>query len=208
MLPVPPDALTGHTEPRITITPSQAMLILFKNNPAKIEKYGALYLKGVFSQTDAEQFEALLRDPALKPYQITYAHEKINNDPSRRYFESHLSYASLSGALGKIELEDLKKHFAFIRDFNPEVYDEWDRGIILAEDFNLSALQAQLHQLPEENRPSLHLLEYADAISALKESALYEGFSALEKEKLQLILISIYISFIQCSRLNNDFPFE
>lgn len=129
------------------ITPSQAMLVLFdkylkvrKNLSEQLEKAGEvdwdeletdiyenevkiaelkeLYISGAQTAEQKTQLDKWMRDDALNAYEISYDYNFINNDPSRRYFESHLSLETIKLHLADLSATDLEKHRDFILNYS------------------------------------------------------------------------------------------
>src|SRR5438128_1292501 len=104
---------------KIRLSPGQAILILIEKyrnklttllkNPEKtvfineqiknlesyLEKLYLLYLSGIKSEEDSSEFRKAMADESLQKYIIVYDYEEIDNDPTRRYFETHLAAATL-----------------------------------------------------------------------------------------------------------------
>ena len=96
-----------------TISPGQGLLLLIdhcKNDPIKVDKLKKLYLSGAETTADAEEIKALLKDPVLSSYKVSFEATTINEDATRRYFETHLAYESLTHGLSKIDHGELKAH--------------------------------------------------------------------------------------------------
>lgn len=104
----------------MTISVGQALLLLidrYQNTDAeKTKQLKALYLKGFKTQADKSLLKEWLNDPTLEEYHVSKAPSVINNDASRRYFETHLSINSSHAALEQAELEQLKAHYQSIKD--------------------------------------------------------------------------------------------
>lgn len=69
------------------------------------------------------EIQTLLADPILEPYEVSFSYQVINNDASRRYFETHLAYNTLKYGLEKFELSELEAYFN-------ELNDMIDKGIL------------------------------------------------------------------------------
>lgn len=95
------------------ISPGQGLLLLishYQTQPDAIDKCDKLkkiYLSGARRSV----LEAILADPLLKDYIVSYEKKTINEDSSRRYFETHLAYETLKNGLSKLKTEDLRSHF-------------------------------------------------------------------------------------------------
>ncbi len=104
----------------MTISVGQALLLLIdryqNTDTEKTKQLKALYLKGFKTQADKDLLTQWLNDSALEEYHVSKAPSVINNDASRRYFETHLSINSSHAALEQAELEQLKAHYQSIKD--------------------------------------------------------------------------------------------
>ena len=95
------------------ISPGQGLLLLmnhYKNNERKTEQLKKLYLSGATDASKKQKIKSLLNDKILIGYKISYDAKVINDDPTRRYFETHLCYESLKNGLDKISIAELTSH--------------------------------------------------------------------------------------------------
>lgn len=98
----------------VTITVFQALTLLaqkYRKNTDMYERIKMLYLSGISNEQDEEQLQLLLADEALNPYVISVARHDINEDPVRRYFESHLCHEILKESLDDLDKNLLERHF-------------------------------------------------------------------------------------------------
>ena len=97
------------------ITIFQALTLLAQKyrheDKATYEKIKSIYLSGVRSDEDLRKLEELLKDEALKDYEISDDRKDINEDPSRRYFESRLCHDTLAASLDKLDMRQLNRNF-------------------------------------------------------------------------------------------------
>ncbi len=102
------------------ISIGQALLILIDQNrnahPNYVKKLKKLYFSGFKTKAEFTQLEAIKKDPLLQNYQISLSPETINEDASRRYFETHLCFETMQNKLNTFPLELAKAHYASIRD--------------------------------------------------------------------------------------------
>lgn len=104
----------------LTISIGQALLILIEENkhtnPNYVKQLKKLYFLGFKTKADFIQLEKIKQDPLLHTYQLCKAPEVINEDASRRYFETHLCFATLKNKIKAFPLDLAKSHYESIRD--------------------------------------------------------------------------------------------
>lgn len=83
----------------------------YLENDEVLTELKRLYVCGVITADDKSFLFHVTRDDALDKYTINMSDEAINEDPSRRYFETHLAYETLARFLQKIDLKNLREHF-------------------------------------------------------------------------------------------------
>jgi hypothetical protein len=169
--------------PKPVISPGQGLLLLMEHYSADVDKtkqLEKLYLSGAANASEQQKIRNLLKDKLLAPYQISYDANVINDDPTRRYFETHLSYESLKHGLDKIELEELTRHTEGLVHMLPP--DQAGYGAYV--------LNGELR--PSDNNM---LKEYADYIKKIKSGILFEQFTPENRAKIELIVKS---SFLGC----------
>ncbi len=163
-------------KPRKTvISPAHGLLLLidhYKNDAEKVNRLKTLYLCGAEDENDAKEIRKLLTDPILSNYQISYSIQTINNDPTRRYFETHLAYESLKNGLGKIDKNDLERHFESLKKMLPldklAKVEQVLRGEFKDDDDN-------------------KFKEYADYIRKIQSGKIFGDLSPEDREKIELL---------------------
>ena len=103
---------------RITLTVGQAIIVYLsecrdENIQVKLKK---LYLNGVCTQDDKELLDSIRASDALQDFNISRDPEFINNDATRRYFETHLFMNTLKHHLADISFQAIHKHYLSILD--------------------------------------------------------------------------------------------
>ncbi|MDX2346834.1 MAG: hypothetical protein QNK11_08190, partial [Legionella sp.] len=157
------------------ISPGQALLILLDHhrNLAGSEraliKYKRLYFKGM----TLNDLNDLACDPILANYIISKDPETIDQDPTRRYFETHFAYESIIDGLDKISVDDLRKHVDNLKG-------------LLGEE-NLSSTMARLND-PAFQETTLG--EYNQYKQQIENGSLFKHLGSEDKEKIQLLLSS------------------
>ncbi len=114
--PTVEEPVTAIEPKRTTISVFQALTLLaqkYRGKPDHTDKYNdikSLYLSGVNSDDDNDKLKALLEDEALKNFEVSTDPHVINEDPVRRYFESHLCHETLKDSLDKLDMRKLERH--------------------------------------------------------------------------------------------------
>lgn len=168
------------------ISPSQALLILIKNttDPDLRKQLKHYYLVGNVDHQARQLLTQWFNDPALSHYSIKDDPQTINDDPTRRYFETHLAYESLQYGLANIP-KDLKKAVvrhehnlerAFKRNLKQLITDRWPAEIKQCKTDNKSLL-ATLDNLDDKANT---LTEILDKIKDTVYSGLYVFLDDLE----------------------------
>lgn len=108
------------------ISPAQGILLLidhYRNVPnpdlTKVEQLKKYYLSGARTDEEQKAIKKLLQDHVLNQYEVSYTNDVINDDPTRRYFETHLAYETLRGQLHELSLDELQKHFIILSGLVP-----------------------------------------------------------------------------------------
>ncbi|MDP1601961.1 MAG: hypothetical protein Q8M03_01725 [Legionella sp.] len=166
------------------ISPGQGLLLLldhYKENTAKALQLKKLYLSGAETPDKESAIRRLLQDPVLDSYQVSFDAATINNDPTRRYFETHLSYESLTHGLSEINLCDLEQHVERLHSMVP---DDKKGSIahVLNGDF-------------EKTDKDL-FKEYGDYINKINSGKMFPNLSTDDKRKLELLVKSSFLGVI------------
>lgn len=110
----PPKKLSFTVKEPITISPAQAIILLIGLHEGEqdffdIQAMKRLYLTGIVTRKDSELFECLRADPRLHGYHVSTDWTVIQDDPTRRYFETILAYHTVKNTISDLSLSDLKK---------------------------------------------------------------------------------------------------
>ncbi|GEM_PF-1957473 len=174
------------------ISPGQGLLILidyYKNEPGKIESFKKVYLSGIQSEAAFVALQRLFEDKILAAYIISYDNTVINEDPTRRYFETHLAYETLKNGLSEMDIVYLASHSETVSQMLPEhmlkLVDDVVKGSIKEEYGNI-------------NR------EYADYFANLKGGKIFENFPQIDRNKIELLVKSCFFSIV--NMCNHTFP--
>lgn len=189
---------------REKITPSQALLLLIKNeqDPTARKKLKEPYLSGAVNPTIRSQLIHLFNNPVLNNYSISYSPIDINNDPTRSYFETHLAYKSLKNGISS--LSDEQKH-----NFRWHV------------DNLYGAMQAFGKNEPEKLQKIEHTLqgiytpdddityqEYGSVFGRIRDNKLFSTLPEEQKETITLLIKSSFFA-VCCAQMqasSQDMP--
>jgi hypothetical protein len=117
---------TNNSGEQRNLTPGQSIFLAIKACKEEgiskeiIDELKSLYLNGVRTKSDKEaitQIGQYLSDN--HNYSITTRHEDINNDPLRRYFETHTAYQMLKSSAKSLKTEELH---AFTNNLKTNLY--------------------------------------------------------------------------------------
>lgn len=156
----------------VTISVFQALTLL-------AEKYGAqeylnddnaqrtlkhikhIYLTGTLSSKSRRCVKKLLEDPRLANFHVSATKQDINEDPVRRYFESHLSHNTLATSLDKLDILLLHENFHLI--------------FALIHECDRDAFQFAVEE--QASHPYVYRDEYLDALFQLNKPHSYQSLS-------------------------------
>ena len=147
-----------------SLTPGQSIFLAIKacqeegTSKEIIDELKSLYLNGVRTKSDKEaitQIGQYLSDN--HNYSITTRHEDINNDPLRRYFETHTAYQMLKSSAKSLKTEELH---AFTNNLKKNLYKYMPSKNRVNMEYILAGI---MH--PSLNR---YEREYAEMIGQLK----------------------------------------
>jgi len=196
--------------PKLKISPSQALLLLItkhENNPAQLEQLKQWYLSGFEPRFDAvgkahlnlpEAFQNMLLDPLFKNYNISFDANVINNDPSRRYFETHLAYHTLENNLDNLDETKLNAHKRNLLNIIPVIAKTAPQSARRA----IGALEGDL-----TDKKSNFFNEYARYIHKINNNnGPFKAFSAKQREKIKTIASASMLGVLNAEY--NDLPID
>ncbi|WP_131775165.1 hypothetical protein [Legionella cincinnatiensis] len=169
----------------VTISFGQALLLLmnkYKDTPLTCNNLKQFYIQGIVSPTELNYIQQLFDESGLtKEYEISYSEKEIDEDPSRRYFETHLAFETLLNSLGKINIEDLAKYYQALYNTLPEViknkYNHFIEGKISSKEDSFAT-------------------EYMDALQKVQDHENYQRLLPEQKEKVLLILKTSWLGVL------------
>ncbi|MBA2650785.1 MAG: hypothetical protein H0U73_00740 [Tatlockia sp.] len=116
------------------ISVGQALLILldkYRHNNDKFIQLKKLYLIGAKDIESLDLINRYLMDDSLKKYEISRDPVIINNDGSRRYFETHLSYETIYQKIDKVELKELNNYSESVQKLVPVNYSGFGNMLLV-----------------------------------------------------------------------------
>lgn len=146
----------------------------------KLEKLYFLYLSGAKNVESREEIEKFLENKALSGYGISYDYETIDEDRSRRYFETYLAFETLKHTLPRLNKQNLESYCNILYDLIPASPKEelskvfMGRPVSNKEIFNSEGIKV--------------LSEYGNVFRRLRSTPLYLALSALDREKIELLI--------------------
>lgn len=175
------------------ITVGQALLLLIEAHHHSVESrhfLEDLYLNGV-KPSQQEALQSYLQNSVLKDYEIVKTPTAIDQDPSRRYFETHLCFETLRALLAKIDVKQLKA-------INAYYYAQLKQRIKPADLYRIKCVLDV--KSPSETKISNLEKEISDALcrlesrkNAAKES---DSLQLSDIEKMQLFLGSAFLGIV------------
>jgi len=186
---------------KLTISVAQGLLLLIdknKDNPRNLSELKELYLLGATDKDKLAKINQWLKDDCLNPYIIDRSPKAINDDPTRRYFESQLAYETLQSSVSSLHLDALKVHranlFGLIHQQKPNWYP-----------YILRTINGEIKSDEKIDR-MYH--EYSDAINRIQSDRQYQELSPDDREKISLIVQLSFLGTIvlRCGTYNTTLP--
>lgn len=177
------------------ITVGQALLILlakYRNNAEKYNELKHLYLAGAKNETTRLAIDTYLQDPALAEFQISKAPEDITHDSSRRYFETHLAYETLSSKLEKLTPAEINQHLDAVKGTAYSSY----------ADLYEEVLQGEYSPSDTTER------EYADYLTKLQKKEIFAEFTEEQRQKISAIVSAAFVAMIVASQGPHLLPLD
>lgn len=175
------------------ITVGQAILLLIEKYQYSADVRSTLedlYLNGATSSRQ-RALQGYLQDSLLNDYEIMQTPDAINQDPSRRYFETHLCFETLQVLLEKIDIKQLKA-------MNAYYFSELKRTL-KAEDIHQIKCVLDVKS-PSETKKSNLEKEISDALCRLESRKASLKKSDISKiadiDKMQLFLHAAFLGIV------------
>lgn len=177
------------------ITVGQALLILlakYRNNAEKSNELKHLYLAGAKNETTQLAIDTYLKDPALSGFQISRAPEDITHDSTRRYFETHLAYETLSSKLDKLTLAEINQHLDAVKGTAYCSYADLYEEVLQGEYSPSDAIER----------------EYADYLTKLQKKEIFSEFTEEQRQKISAIVSTAFVAMIIASQGPHLLPLD
>lgn len=177
------------------ISVGQALLILlakYRNNADKYNELKHLYLAGAKNENNRAAIDTYLQDSALAKFQISKEPEVINQDNTRRYFETHLAYETLNSQLKKLTAEEISQHLDAVKATAPSYYQELYSEILQGE------------YAPSDDTEH----EYADYLAKIQNKEIFSEFSEEQREKIIAIVSAAFVAMIVASQGPHLLPLD
>jgi hypothetical protein len=150
---------------------------------SKITRLKRLYLSGSEGRKDTSIFKLIdegMKNGIFKDYIISSVDKDINEDPTRRYFETHLAYETLLHTLKDLSLDQLNVYYQSFLNWAVD-------GI-------------------EQTYSLRH--EYGNAIMKTRVASYYTHFSSEEREKLELLLRCSHLGILLLKKHSYGVPLD
>lgn len=159
----------------------------------QIDKLKKLYLCGAIDDENRLEIANYLKDPILNLYEVSFEPDVIDNDSSRRYFETHLAYETLASQLDKLTLIELEKHLQLVKETAPDYYSDLYTIV-------LTIKQQSFGDNTEK--------EYGFYLKKLRDNEIFTEFSEESRKKLAALVSSAFVAMIIADSNPNLFPLD
>lgn len=167
----------------MNITFFQALTLLAEKYRDNLDVYTQIkffYLSGInlsgkYATEHNRALKKLLLDDALNGYNVKVTWATINNDPVRRYFESHLCVETLATSLDTLNFDYLNYYYFDVINMIKEK-DLWElyEWLLISPDPN-TADEDDLFSIRMENTEGMRILKLPESYPALKPKKMEES---------------------------------
>jgi hypothetical protein len=169
----------------ITISVGQAILMMIKhyqNQPVMKQLLIRLYINGINTAQSLDLFKELFAQAGFtKQYEMSTDHQMINEDPTRRYFETHLAFETLKNSINELDLHRLNNFCILLQATMTAEQRELIEGYLSGE-------------IKTQDDPFAR--EYLDAFKKIATDESYACFNGVQKDKLTLLLKCAWFSIV------------
>lgn len=192
------------------ISPAQAILKLIEYyqrpenltasaNTSLLNLYD-LYLNGTYRPdrlTSLNDILALHKNDVLKPYQISFEPDVIDNDPTKRYFETHLAFATLKNVSKEMDSKKLEYLVSELKN------------MLLISNYTLykKAKKVLKGKQADNTEVSKKTADYLNRIRDKKLFTVEQGFTTSDRKKIKS-MIKISLLAIMCATYNKNLPLK
>lgn len=141
---------------------------------------------GPSDEKEMKLIDQLLKDPLLSPYTVSKAHQVIDKDPTRRYFETHLAYETLQlqlKSLNATKLEEMISNCLSLAE-KADVEKKCENNI----NFLFNAAFGKSHYYRSHTA-----YEFSEAVKLVNTHEHFKVFSAKDQLKLTYLLKIAYL---------------
>lgn len=168
------------------ISVNQALLILldtYRDDPNTFNALKKLFLMGAHDSAARKKMHEFLKDPALESYWVSFSAEVINEDPSRRYFETHLAYETLNSSLSDLGASTLR-HSALLRQHLPKEAEDYAQIIMRGDNDEFFDANADVYN------------EYRDLMQRFHNNRIFQAFRAEPNDKILYVETLLQIAML------------
>lgn len=140
-----------------------------------------LYLVGAKDEESRLVIANYLEDPILLKYEVSADPEVVNNDSSRRYFETHLAYETLVVKLGLLSVNELKNYLQSVKKLAPRKYRD-------LYDYVLNTKTANFNDKFDK--------EYGDYFKKIRNGEIYAELPKSARRKLIAIVSASFVALV------------
>lgn len=202
---------------KVIISPGQALLLLMDAEPVGSEKFqylAQLYLSGAETEHKREEMLDLFQDASLASYEVSLSARSISEDATRRYFETHLAYQTLSKKLDVISGDDLRTYAETTQSMLKEHAQDYvlldvSLDVCYANAENYIEIEKEVKRItgmhPDESDgfgvPTILKVskEYFHYIKSLQRGDIFPNLSKEDREKIKTIAQISYMSLLTSS---------
>ncbi len=178
------------------------LLILESKNISYAEekKLIKIYVNGIESQQDDEFLKEIIynqieHNEFLKQFEISRAPSVIDEDATRRYFETHLALNTLFHEIDNIDLVNLRNHYNNLLELIGDYDVTLKEGLINVAE---GVLEQPLTESILKERFGADAYEYLNAMKQAKKS-----LTSVNYEKVKYLISSTLLGVV-CARLYSD----
>ena len=200
---------------KILISPGQALLLLMNDRQKSKKSYDdlkRLYLTGITDPASDRAMQQCLREfinnQAYQNYRISFTYHCINEEPTRRYFETHLALHTVQKHIDNLSTQELSDCNAWLRELatsrNERVYDVFTGITYNLKNVLTNVIGNVFEKGPFKKNDETNflintywqlglkdlLLEYHNALNQLENgTGPYQHFNLNDEQKKRLALI-------------------
>ncbi|CDZ78901.1 hypothetical protein BN59_03216 [Legionella massiliensis] len=141
---------------------------------------------------DLKKMEQFLADPCLSSYEISKDKKIINNDPTRRYFETHLAHETVTDQIDLMDSDLLQDHVSrLIKALESKENDARDCVDVFANTYHGDS--------------SAHK-EYANCLERIRSREIFGELHEEQREKVILIVKSAFLGVVNAQARRDELP--